>query len=205
MKTKKILIILTLFLGGFSVNSQTSAEFEPSIMYVNARAGLRVRSEPNINSMILGTFQYGRIVIAIERSYNSATINGISNYWYRLWYWTGRENKIGWIFGGYLSEELPEDIPVVIGIWDDINNPRQYYRYNIDNNYSEGYKGTGIGMFGTWQLNGNVIQLHFNRAMGDIELDEYTNLRIIDRNNIEISYENEIRRLRRNRSGEGWY
>jgi len=207
MKNIKFLLFFILIIVGTNAFSQSSNNDVSRIMYINARSGLRVRSDSNINSSVLGTLQYGAFVRVLSRSNNQVTIDGITNYWYSIWFQVGYNSQRGWLFGGYLSSELPDDIPVVVGIWDDINNQRQYYRFGIDFTYSEGYKETGMGLFGTWRISGNIITLHLTTAgtAGDT-LDEKINIRIniINRNNIELIINNEIVRLRRNNSGEGW-
>ena len=56
----------------------------PKIMYVNSKEGLRIRSEPSINGEVTGLLIYGERIIIHEKSENSQTIDGITDYWYKL-------------------------------------------------------------------------------------------------------------------------
>jgi len=71
-------------------------ETQSRIMYVNAEDGLRIRAEPSTGSSIVRALQHGQRIVVAERS-ASATIDGITDYWYKI------SSEAGWIFGGYLS------------------------------------------------------------------------------------------------------
>jgi hypothetical protein len=206
MKIKKLLCISVLFLLSFTVFSQSSNEFVSRIMYVNAKEGLRVRSGSSINSTVIGTLQHGEFVRVLSRSNIQSTINGITNYWYNIHFSVGSDGYSGWIFGGYLSTELPEDLPVVIGRWDDVNNKEEYYIFGRDFSYSNGIKESGVGFGGTWTINGTVVTIRLTRVgtAGDkINETVNVNVNIINRNNIELNFGNKIVRLKRDIYGYG--
>jgi len=108
---------------------------------------------------------------------------------------------------------LPDDFPTVVGLWDVIDDEQRYFRFNIDNRYSEGYKGSGIGLFGVWSLNEEIVMIEIRRSNPFTSYDDYEvvmtydiKINIIDRNNIELDlpldiYTENIIRLIRNRSG----
>ena len=181
----------------------------PKLMYVTNRAGINEYSETSINSNELGTLKYGEMIQVFVKSDKIDTVNGISDYWYRTRFYD-HDNR--WIFGGYLSEELPDDFPTIMGLWDVIGDEKRYFRFNLDYRYSEGYKGTGIGLFGVWILNENMVTIEIRRY-SDLFIDVYEVImtfdikyNIIDRNNIELKlpldvYTEENIVLTRNKSG----
>jgi hypothetical protein len=204
MRFKKAVVIITFLLFmSLDVFSQTLTSGFPKLMYVTSREGVRERDESSLKGNILRTLLYGEAVQVFFRQANPVTIDDITDYWYSTT--SSTVNLRQWIFGGYLSDELPNDLPVIIGRWDDINNERQYYSFHPNHNYAEGYKETGMGLFGTWRINGNIITIHLEQAGEEDVLNETHNIRLntIDRNNIVLIFpNNETVKLRRNRSGQ---
>jgi len=141
-----------------------SQDFEERLMYVNARSGLRVRSESSIDGRIIGVLQYGEFVRIISRSNNRTTIDGKTDYWYSMWFKVGNDSQRGWIFGGYLSETIPNDIPFFIGVWDlyaDGERTPDYLYFDINNQFSCGTRDSGNFSSGTWRIDGNVIYITY--------------------------------------------
>jgi len=70
---------------------------------------IRIRSNPNTNSEILGLLNMGDSVTVIDTSNEKVTINNYNNYWYKI---ITNDNITGWVFGGYIelinNEEPPE-------------------------------------------------------------------------------------------------
>jgi hypothetical protein len=203
----KLILIAILFIFGSNVFPQTS-EF-PKIMYVDSKEGLRIREEPSLNSNRIGAALHGERIRVYEKTNVPVTIDGIAGYWYRtdgryidgIWY------RNAWVFGGYLSEQLPKDAPVILGYWDDIGNDRNYYYFRPDHTYSEGYKETDMGLMGTWSLNNNLLTIIITGPLMD-DFDGtgkhksetvIINLTINDRNDIILNYPNgKTIKLRRN-------
>jgi len=182
----------------------------PKLMYVINRAGINEYSETSINSNVLGAFKYGEMIQVFVKSDNIDTVNDINDYWYRTRFFD-HDNR--WIFGGYLSEELPEEFPTIMGLWDVIGDEQRYFRFDMDYRYSEGYKGSGIGIFGVWSFDGDTATIEIRRYTSDFSRDNYEiilafdiKFNIIDRNNIELKlpldvYTEENIILTRNKSG----
>jgi hypothetical protein len=178
----------------------------PKIMFVNSKDGLRIRTEPSISGDVSGILIYGERIVAHEKSENLEIIDGITDYWYRL----NRDlRKTEWIFGGYLSEKLPSDLPIILGKWDNVKHSRQYVRFLPNHDYSKGRKEAGYGIWGSWEINGNIIKTFNLRPSddyivahgGDPETgkkieplkDEHIQLKIIDYDNIVLIFsENNI-------------
>jgi len=190
MKLLKSSCLLILLLNAFAAFSQDNDL--PKIMYVISKDGLNQRSRPSTQSIKMGTYLYGERIIVRERG-KSETIDGITNYWYKTYGGSGE----CWVFGGYLAERLPRDLPVVLGVWDDVDNSRQYYSFRPDHRYAEGYKETDMGIWGKWELNGNTLTLTLDSAMNyatidppDIVIVEVT---IINGSNIILTWPNKER------------
>ena len=71
------------------------------VKYVNASAGLRVRSSPDLNAQRIGVLDNLTEVRVMEEDGNSLNIDGIEGKWTLV----ESGNILGWVFGGYLSVE----------------------------------------------------------------------------------------------------
>ena len=175
----------------------------PKIMYVNSPDGLRQRSEPSLNSVRIGTLLHGERITLYEKSAVTETIDGITDYWYRTHgvFFNGKDYHYSWVFGGYLSNTLPPDLPAIIGVWDEENKPQQYYYFGADKSYWEGYKETDMGYGGTWALRGNSLKITFTHRGDGETVDDtaYVELKIINRDTIHLIWPNkEVSILKRN-------
>jgi hypothetical protein len=72
-------------------------------LYVNSETGLKLRTNPDMNSEVIIIIPFAEKVklIKIDKT-KEETINGIKSNWYKIKYL----GKNGWAFGGYLGEEL---------------------------------------------------------------------------------------------------
>jgi hypothetical protein len=180
----KIILLFTIVTGN-NLFSQIS-EFR-KIMYVTSKEGLRQREEPSVDSKSMGVFLFGERIIVYEQG-PMTTIDGITNYWYKSH--TSSTSKLYswcWVFGGYLSEELPLDALVFLGRWDDINDDRLLYEFDPNGGYMKGIKNSDRLERGKWVLNDNIITITF--SVDDIEIVKLTE---IDRNNIILHFPNNI-------------
>jgi len=198
MQCKKLfaVIIFALFLDCDVFSQAPAQEDFPLVMYVTARAGLRVRraAAPSLDSEIVDALPYGSFIKVEGRQDNPVTISGITDYWYRLSVpddWTN--NIYRWVFGGFLSRELPEDLPVVIGEWNFLGDNRMEIVFTPDYRFWHGMKGTSAGGSGTWSMNGNTITMLVSTFPNMKDFDDlgeevirtvYVQVNITDRNNI---------------------
>jgi len=170
----------------------------PKIMYVTAKEGLRKRSEPSIDGDITGLLLYGERIIIHERSDNIDTIDEISEYWYRVKYY---RDKNEWIFGGFIAENLPSDLPIILGKWDNIIDTREEFSFLHDHRYGDHFfsnsrKETSFGIWGKWEINGSIIRIYdlwagqdYSAVHGElVNHEENIQLEIIDNNNIILTY-----------------
>ena len=194
---RKIIIVLLFYFIYYPFYVYSQSEELPRIMFVNAPAGLRIRSEPSISGNIKGILLYGERIIIREKSNNIVTIDGITDYWYRI---RIRADEQNWIFGGYISEYLSSDLPIILGLWDDINSPfvwdyyRVGYRFNSNYEFSFFIKETGHVVYGSWEMNDNIIRIFdIQHIEGHISVDyteEFIQLEIIDSENIVLTFLN---------------
>ncbi len=79
-------------------------------MYVDATDGLKVRNSPNLNSNKLCGISY-RLPVKIVAVGKDETINNVTAPWVEIliprYEWKGDKPEYGWVFGGYLSKEIP--------------------------------------------------------------------------------------------------
>jgi len=189
---KSIGISIFLFIIGSNVSSQNITL--PRVMHVNIFEGLQVYSEPSINSNKIAVYVHGEWIEVFERSNRLETINGITNYWYQVrGIIDGRWHSRAWVFGGYLSEQLPEDVPAIIGFWNVENEDNYIFRFWANERYVEGINRSGAATFGNWSLNENNLNIiNENRNI-------LINIEIINRNEIILNYpDGNIKRLIRN-------
>jgi hypothetical protein len=197
MKRRFLLFIVLSIFVVFPAYSQLY--ILPKIMYVTSKEGLRIRSVPSTNGEIVGVLQYGERVIVRRRNTSNwplngigqddiiSTIDGIYDYWYQM------ENNY-WVFGGYLSEVLPPDVPIILGIWE--NAPcTELYIFFSDNSFQGGFAFKGGAWYGNWSLTGNELVIVIDTIAADSEPLRITNkvevikVHIIDRNHIILNYQ----------------
>jgi len=212
MKYGKLFFVFLLLLNNFNVFSQSSlAQGFPKLMYVTSKTGLSERSEPSTRGNVTERFRYGAMVQVFSRQNTTVTIDGITDYWYSTRY---SDKSDRWVFGGYLSEELPDDLPVIVGRWDIINESRMAIVFSIeDNHFHIGIKESSASIGGNWQINGNRITVDLvlyppPMEEGEVEYETmYIQLNVIDKNNIELAFSREMfgyKSVKLKRSRTGW-
>jgi hypothetical protein len=206
-------------------NVNNPSEF-PKIMYVNSIEGLRVRTEPSIHENIDGVLLYGSRIIIQEKSDIVDTISEISAYWYKIGHYRNRDGWVsGWVFGGYISEELPSNLPIILGKWDNINSKIafDYFIESIsflpDSEFRHTFrKETSNGIWGSYNIEDNNITIfdltpgmdYMAANYGLSDEDDWSvvlennrlpsqniKLTIIDNNNIILEFFDKIVELKR--------
>ena len=170
MRTKNIFLLgvcllmpFFIFLAASCTKADADTEEFPLVKYVATKDGLNVRESPSASSNKVGTFLYGERVVLWERSTHQETIDGITSYWYRgdfyqsigiPWDDSRRDNL--WIFGGYLSSTMPEDVSPVLGKWDTDRRKNLAWRFSPDGTGSLFIKD-GHGQGFDWVLVGDRL------------------------------------------------
>jgi len=191
---KNVFIFIFIFFVGINVFSQNKELHR--VMYVNSIEGLQIYSEPSIKSNKIAVYAHGEWIEVFERTNRLETINGRRNYWYQIrGIIDGRWHHRAWIFGGYLSEQLPDDVPAIIGFWNVENAVHDNYifKFLASGEYVEGINRTGAALFGNWELNGN------NLIIKNKHVNISINMIIINRNEIILNFpDGNVNILKRN-------
>ncbi len=139
----------------------------PIVRYVASKEGLNVRAQPARTGDRMGALLYGARVDLVIRSENRETIDGITDYWYALPAAPEWRHGNGWIFGGYLSETMPEDTSPVLGKWKIEGQDKLFHwDFRPDGKMNHGNPASGGGLFfggnsfmGDWTLQGNLLTI----------------------------------------------
>jgi hypothetical protein len=163
-------------------------EFISKTMYVNSKEGLRKRDEPSVNGNVLGTLSYGEKVIIDKISKITDTIDNITDYWYGI-----ENDNDTWIFGGYLSEIFPNDAFDILGMWESKSYSREVIEFKSNYEYGDFYKESSMGVWGTYEINENKINVHLTQGGDDHDfatLDIIVEIifTIIDNNNVVLKF-----------------
>jgi len=176
-------------------------------MYVNLSSGLIGYAEPSESSTVIKTLLHGQRIVINEITNQPDTIDEITNYWYRTYYWNESNWAFGdtfWLFGAYLSEDLPFDAHIFLGKWHYRDQFISEYDCEFITHYNfyaaGGYRKDShmnIVNIGKWNLDGNslTIQSHdLNLEEGKWN-EEYEILNaqiiILDRSNINLIWHDE--------------
>ena len=150
------------------------------ILYVNATEGLRVRDSASLYSKKIGTL-FDRMVVKVVSIGNEAEIDGIKSNWVQILLPietinTG-SNVYGWVFGGYLTENL---FPFSTEKWSDADLQRYLSRFSwvSDNRYREfspegkyffGLLESGMGGSGKYSVSIKNKTITLSVSYGDEE------------------------------------
>lgn len=69
--------------------------------FVTAKSGLRLRTNPDNFSSILGSIPFNAKVEILDENGPSQNINGVQANWFQLKY----QNKVGWSWGGFIEKD----------------------------------------------------------------------------------------------------
>jgi len=163
MKLRKIIIGFLFFLSAAALFSQTD-KF-PKIMFVTATNGLRQRLTPSTIGKVVGTFLYCEPIRIFEKSKNTVTIDGITDYWYKVYcdiYFEGKHVQYSYVFGGYLADKTPSDAPVTKfeGYWEGDSDSEGTEFIFSGNTFIYSTWNGEIKVKGTFSFTDNTIILH---------------------------------------------
>lgn len=184
VKMKKIILAVMLGLITGSLFGESNDYFNKNknidILYVNATEGLRVRDSASLYSKKIGTL-FDRMVVKVVSIGNEAEIDGIKSNWVQILLPietinTG-SNVYGWVFGGYLTENL---FPFSTEKWSDADLQRYLSRFSwvSDNRYREfspegkyffGLLESGMGGSGKYSVSIKNKTITLSVSYGDEE------------------------------------
>jgi len=107
MKKVVVILLLCIFIFPILIHSifcqeSSSSKQLSQIMYVIAGDGINMREKPSIQSQKIKILPFLTKVNVIEKDENLFTIDGINSQWYKVI----SNNVTGWVFGGYLSNNI---------------------------------------------------------------------------------------------------
>jgi hypothetical protein len=183
MNLKKIVIGFLLFCSAMALFSQAQ-EF-PKTMYVTATNGLRQRLTPSTTGKVVGTFLYCEPIQVREKSKNTVTIDGITDYWYKVYcdiYFEGKYVEYSYVFGGYVSDKLPADAPVTkfTGNWTDTSQVYVMEYVFSGNTFLLTYTGAGYRGKGIFSFTDNTITFRYLYEVLDSKSDKEGEWKNID-------------------------
>jgi len=194
--------IFNEIISGLKPQKETKnyTSIKPQEMFVTATSGLYMRSDSTLESNIIGLLPFREKVTIYAKSNKAETINDITGFWYSI-----NEKNDLWVFGGYLSKDLPsfDYQSLIIGMWDIVGKYNSVGNQNImifysDHGFISGVRNSGHGIFGSWRINDNVISAagnfpNYNESLNyDREAIRYrmTIIEVINRDRIRIRYDN---------------
>ena len=121
---KRIYIVSALLLAiAGSLYSQNQSSFEINdVVYVKSEIGLNMRESPNLSAAVVTLLANNARVIINEIDSQFFTIQGETSQWLRVRY----NSFVGWIFGGFVSEQGP-------------NQGKNSFRYYLSNGKADSY------------------------------------------------------------------
>ncbi len=166
--------------------------------YVDAPTGLRVRSGSSLKARKI-CFVQDRMKAKILETGPKATIDGISSNWIRILLpidsYMNQEEKSGWVFGGYLTNNLK---PFSTAGWTDQNlilylsrftwiyNDFRFMHFSSDGKYRFGLMETSLSAEGTYHASMKDRKITVSASYGD-DSDEWTSVKVEEYKIISIS------------------
>jgi hypothetical protein len=141
---------------------------------------LILREQPSVNSRRIRTLPVNTRVIILEISNTDSTIGGITNKWYKVL----AGNEIGWVFGGYLSDN--SNVEKIIGFW---WSGYRCYAFDSNGAFITFVYESGFGRDGKWRIVNNKLFLS-GVSEGDDGFEEpfseELTFEFIDNNNLKL-------------------
>jgi hypothetical protein len=170
IKTIGVLCLLAVMIAACSKEGNDAKNSE-SVMYVDAGAGLRMRSSADTGAAVILTIPNGSQVTVLEIAEPQIEISGKTGRWTKVQY----QGKEGWVFGGFLSQAAPSsslrDRLVQQGL--DLNDFSSADRAESAGNLCTGFRmafhedGTFVAQgpdscSGTYTISGDGVALQYN-------------------------------------------
>ena len=154
-------------------------------MYVNSVNGLRVRNFPGEEGERIGVLDHFTEVSVVREEGNTVTIGGASGKWTYV-----ETNAIqGWVFGGFLSNQMPDDSSFMTGAWDVDIDRYLIYIFRDTGRFIFGIKESGHGQVGTWNLKNNNLTFVYDEDEEGRKNDNLTvNITVSNQDSITFNY-----------------
>jgi len=155
-----------------------------ALKFVTSQAGLRVRSSPFLDGEVVDLLYFGERIVIVKNVRVEDSIDGITDFWYKM-------PPSGWVFGGYLSDQLSKDAPVILGVWEDRDSPREIWSFRPrDSRFWTGMSETSFGSGGIWEFFEDRLYVRFDVHSSEAGRTDEINVVVADRNNITFVFSN---------------
>ena len=182
---KKNLLLLIVLFSSALVFSLDADYFKNNKnidhLYVNSPEGLRIRNKPALSGDKIGVL-YDRMKIKIISVGAETTIDGIKSNWVQILLpietIKAKANVYGWIFGGYLTDELEpfstkgwtdNDLQRYLSRFSWVTGSREYYHFDADGSYKMGLLESGAGGNGKYTVSIKDKAITVKASYGDEE------------------------------------
>lgn len=102
LKLKSLLICMAFVASGLR------AELDSGVHIVTSKSGLIVRSVPDKVAPKVGFLPYLAKIRKVKTSGNTSMIDGKESHWFSVVVEQDYKEVEGWVFGGYLSQRMPQ-------------------------------------------------------------------------------------------------
>lgn len=92
-----LLVFLIFSPKHFFNNGNNFANEAPKVI---AKSGLKIRSNPSLDSEIIATIKFGEDIKIIDKEIKNDIVNGVNGKWYRIKY----KNQVGYAWSKFISE-----------------------------------------------------------------------------------------------------
>lgn len=156
---KKLLFALILLAGTTLAFADKSRFYENGsvidTMYVDSKEGLRVRDKPSLKSNKICGLPH-RLPVKVVAIGKEDTIDGITAPWVEIliprYEWKGEKSEFGWIFGGYLSRNIPS--------FETPKNAEQLKQYLEYSCFNLGFEDGGGAVFYFARFENNIAHVY---------------------------------------------
>ena len=166
-------------------------------LFVNSAEGLRIRDEPSLSGNKIGVL-YDRMSVKVLSVGNETEIDGIKSNWIKILLpietMKNEENVFGWVFGGYLTNELK---PFSTEEWADsdlqrylcrfswIEGSRAYLKFDLDGKFSMNLLESGFGGYGKYYTSMKEKTITIKASYGDEDFQSEMKTNVYNIINIE--------------------
>jgi hypothetical protein len=182
-----ILVFSNVLLYGQAGVSRDRYDFATMFMFVSSRDGLTVRESPSLNSRIVDTLPYGKLLTLVYRTRDKDTINGINDYWYSYEIFSSeiRNYVHVWVFGGYLTDRFPDNL--IVGCWRYEENLQYHWLFDNNKGFMAGLMDSCGTVSGIYEIDNNILKLMYTDFDGTVLNTQFLRIRFIDDDNIILS------------------
>ena len=160
MKKYFFISLILFFIMACSKNSNDKETFDKKQWIVSSRNNLEMKEQPTSESKTLKELVYGEFVVSIEKTAKTDLIDGIKDYWHKIGQFDFENYQIyyGWVFGGYLSEKLDDNL--IVGTWHEDSEPNDFdWTFFYNGHYDKWYCGKGEASIGEYKIQYDTLTI----------------------------------------------